>query len=294
MPGPGGWKAYGYGGIPDLSEAYVPQVGVYATTGTDVYESRVTGDAAARFVQNADGKMEWGDGTAAPDTNLYRSAADQLQTDDSLIVVSPAAGAIPLTLKAAPSQTGALLNAHDATDSVVAGIDSAGGMFAKYWQSDALVGAYLATFGASVQVIQRNPAEPALTVQGAASQTDNLQEWQDNAGPVLAAVTAAGKLAFGASGDTNLWRSGANTFASDSHITTTKSMVATEGLTTYSPIVLAGTGGAGTIVGTEQSSPPAAPSANGFTLYAEDNGSGKTRLMVLFASGAAQQIAIQP
>lgn len=39
---------------------------------------------------------------------------------------------------------------------------------------------------------------------------------------------------------------------------------------------------------------PAAPSANAVRIYAEDNGSGKTRLMALFASGAAQQIAIQP
>lgn len=39
---------------------------------------------------------------------------------------------------------------------------------------------------------------------------------------------------------------------------------------------------------------PAAPAANGFRIYAEDNGSGKTRLMALFATGAAQQVAIQP
>lgn len=39
---------------------------------------------------------------------------------------------------------------------------------------------------------------------------------------------------------------------------------------------------------------PSAPSANGCYLYVEDNGSGKTRLMALFSSGAAQQVAIQP
>lgn len=39
---------------------------------------------------------------------------------------------------------------------------------------------------------------------------------------------------------------------------------------------------------------PSAPSANGYRIFAEDNGSGKTRLMVIFASGAAQQIAIEP
>jgi len=39
---------------------------------------------------------------------------------------------------------------------------------------------------------------------------------------------------------------------------------------------------------------PAAPAADGVRIYAEDNGSGKTRLMARFATGAAQQIAIEP
>jgi hypothetical protein len=39
---------------------------------------------------------------------------------------------------------------------------------------------------------------------------------------------------------------------------------------------------------------PAAPATNGVYIYAEDNGSGKTRLMARFATGAAVQIAIEP
>lgn len=39
---------------------------------------------------------------------------------------------------------------------------------------------------------------------------------------------------------------------------------------------------------------PASPAANGVRIYAVDNGSGKTQLMALFATGVAQQIAIQP
>jgi hypothetical protein len=39
---------------------------------------------------------------------------------------------------------------------------------------------------------------------------------------------------------------------------------------------------------------PAAPATNNVRIYAEDNGSGKTRLMALFPTGAAQQIAIEP
>jgi hypothetical protein len=39
---------------------------------------------------------------------------------------------------------------------------------------------------------------------------------------------------------------------------------------------------------------PSAPAANTVRVYAEDNGSGKTRLMARFATGVAQQIAIEP
>jgi len=39
---------------------------------------------------------------------------------------------------------------------------------------------------------------------------------------------------------------------------------------------------------------PPAPAGDKCVIYAEDNGSGKTRLMVKFATGAAQQIAIEP
>jgi hypothetical protein len=39
---------------------------------------------------------------------------------------------------------------------------------------------------------------------------------------------------------------------------------------------------------------PAAPAADRARIWIEDNGSGKTRLMVRFGTGAAQQIAIEP
>ena len=39
---------------------------------------------------------------------------------------------------------------------------------------------------------------------------------------------------------------------------------------------------------------PSAPAANKARLFVQDNGAGKTQLMVLFPSGAAQQVAIEP
>lgn len=54
-----------------------------ATAGTAVLTAKVTGDAGNRFAIGADGKLTWADGTgAAPDVDLYRSAAGTLKTDN--------------------------------------------------------------------------------------------------------------------------------------------------------------------------------------------------------------------
>jgi hypothetical protein len=58
-------------------------------------------------------------------------------------------------------------------------------------------------------------------------------------------------------------------------------------------LTLAATNGTGYIEAREQISAPAA-TADRARIYAEDNGGGKTRLMVRFGTGAAQQIAIEP
>ena len=57
-----------------------------AVTTDTAYSALVTGDGFDRVRVRADGLIEIGPGNAARDTNLYRSAADTLKTDDSLIV----------------------------------------------------------------------------------------------------------------------------------------------------------------------------------------------------------------
>lgn len=52
-------------------------------------------------------------------------------------------------------------------------------------------------------------------------------------------------------------------------------------------------GAAPYLQGLEGTAPASAP-ANSFRLFAQDNGGGKTQLMVIFATGAAQQVAIEP
>lgn len=60
--------------------------------GTLIHRSRVTGDANNRWQIDAAGVESWGDGTAAVDTNLYRSAADILATDDDFAIKTAGKG----------------------------------------------------------------------------------------------------------------------------------------------------------------------------------------------------------
>jgi hypothetical protein len=55
-------------------------------TSTAFGANTVSGEATSRFQILANGKLEIGDGTNAYDTNLYRSAANTLKTDDSFVI----------------------------------------------------------------------------------------------------------------------------------------------------------------------------------------------------------------
>lgn len=61
-----------------------------AAAGTDALSIKVTGDSVNRLIVNGDGTIEWGPGNGAVDTNLYRSAANTLKTDDALVVAGAA------------------------------------------------------------------------------------------------------------------------------------------------------------------------------------------------------------
>lgn len=66
------------------SSAYATSM---SSSGSDAFSTRITGDTNSRFLMNADGRLFWGGGSATQDTNLYRSAANTLKSDDSLELV---------------------------------------------------------------------------------------------------------------------------------------------------------------------------------------------------------------
>ena len=60
-------------------------IGVSAAT-TDALLIGVTGDTEIRLIVDGDGTHNWGSGSAVQDTNLFRSAANTLKTDDSFVI----------------------------------------------------------------------------------------------------------------------------------------------------------------------------------------------------------------
>lgn len=72
---------------PARVQANVPLRTVRAAAGNNALQVRVTGDTVSRLLINSDGSLSWGPGGGSSlDTNLYRSAASTLHTDDSLEV----------------------------------------------------------------------------------------------------------------------------------------------------------------------------------------------------------------
>jgi hypothetical protein len=57
-----------------------------STSVGNAINAQVNGDSIPRFTIQANGGLNWGTGSAAQDVNLYRGAANALQTDDTFIV----------------------------------------------------------------------------------------------------------------------------------------------------------------------------------------------------------------
>lgn len=83
------WGTSGHHGFfakPSTSPGAGSAFAANLTATTDrLLDNKVAADASSRFVIFGDGKVEWGNGTTR-DTNLYRTAADTLRTDDALQV----------------------------------------------------------------------------------------------------------------------------------------------------------------------------------------------------------------
>lgn len=119
--------------------------------------------------------------------------------------IAGAATVVPIVSRGAVSQTAALQRWEESTGTVLTQITSTGdlvgsanfGVRGRYILNVPNTGAYLDTnlVSNAFAIVQRVAGNIAFVVRGAASQTANLQEWQNSAGTVLASVTSAGNIA---------------------------------------------------------------------------------------------------
>jgi hypothetical protein len=125
--------------------------------------------------------------------------------------------------------------------------------------------------------------------------TDGLNRWEINTGGhFLAAADNTYDIgASGANRPRNIWL-GSGVITADSGTVAFGNRAAISATNTNIVRISNAAINSGATLEMAEMTAPAAPAANGVRIYAEDNGSGKTRLMALFATGAAVQIAIEP
>ena len=135
----------------------------FSTVASEALSARVNSDTVPRIRIDAGGKITWGSGSAAGDTNIYRSSENTLTTDDVFVATG---GMVTLTTNGVPNASmpnGAL--AVDTTNHVF------------YYRSNSTwtqVSAGEGGGGANVTISSTAPADP-----------DNGDLWYNNVSNLL-------------------------------------------------------------------------------------------------------------
>lgn len=162
---------------------------------------------------------------ASKDTNLYRSAADTLKTDDKLVVsdkfnqisaannafgsatgltgvqlsvLTTSASRVGLTIQGHTSQSANLQEWQNSSGTVLTSISSAGYLNSPRFKENAngvvIGGASTPVAGTNVLVESTGGSNKALVVKGYSGQTANLQEWRNSANTLLSSINSDGAL----------------------------------------------------------------------------------------------------
>lgn len=112
-----------------------------------------------------------------------------------LIIPAGNPGTISMIVRGAASQTADLLQLQNSASSVLAKISASGLVSSAVgYTNSANTGAYIETGSNTLVLLQRIANTVGVVVKGAASQSANLQQWQDNSGTVLAYIDANGNF----------------------------------------------------------------------------------------------------
>jgi hypothetical protein len=102
----------------------------------------------------------------------------------------------PVTIKGAASQTGNLTEWQNSAGTVLTSVNSFGDVTAPgMFSSGSVRGGTITSLGGFHSFTSNVPSIPVNVTRAAASQTANLQEWQNSSGTVLAAIDSTGTIA---------------------------------------------------------------------------------------------------
>lgn len=101
---------------------------------------------------------------------------------------------VGFTIVSATGQSADLMQLQGSTGTVLAKVDLSGNLYAPTLQSTTASKATLTTNGDTGGLLVNTgaAANKGLIVKGAASQSANLQEWQDSAGTILSRISSSG------------------------------------------------------------------------------------------------------
>lgn len=130
----------------------------------------------------------------------YLASANTFTVAPQQITIN-AAGNKGLIVRAAASQTANLQEWQNSSGTVLAKVDSSGWVYTDLVRKAAGTGPYINLgLATSIQVRPGSAGNTGLLITGEASQTADLQQWQNNAGTVMAQVLSNGQFAVTSNG----------------------------------------------------------------------------------------------
>jgi len=149
--------------------------------------------------------LGWSKISSTPTTIAGYGITNAVVTDAANTITAASASTKPLIIKAAASQSANLQEWQNSSGTVLAKVQSNGVIdTSQYINMSTSGNAGIAVGGiyrirmtnGNTRVQSGNGAITTLTVEGVASQTANLQEWQDSSGTVLANINSGGQGSF--------------------------------------------------------------------------------------------------
>lgn len=156
----------------------------------DFPSSPTNGQVYGNYYYNS-ARGAWNALLPAATPNFFTNATLNTSTLVDATATASVTSKTPLIVKGLSGQTANLQEWQDSTGNVITQITSGGDFVTN---NRATVGATSAFGNTWLSVQSRFAAEVGLVVRGQASQTGNLQEWQNSSGTVLAKVEPSGNI----------------------------------------------------------------------------------------------------